>query len=77
MAAKQIDPISLRAKQAAEVVGVSGRTWAALQSAGKLPPSFKLGGCRLWRVSDLRLWAESNFPPLDRFVEIKAERGRQ
>jgi predicted DNA-binding transcriptional regulator AlpA len=63
--------LSVRAKQAAELCGFGKTKWFELQKEGKIPPSFKVGGARLWRVEDLRLWVQWGFPELDDFVELK------
>ncbi len=38
------------------------RTLRRMDAAGKLPRGFKVGGRKLWRFSDLRLWCEWGFP---------------
>ena len=65
-----IEPLLLRAEAAAALCGLPVSTWYQLQSAGKIPPSLRLGKARLWRLSVLRQWCELNCPPLDQFNEI-------
>ncbi len=57
-----ITQLAVGAADAAAMMGVSPRNWWRWHAAGRTPPSFKVGGRRLWRVSDLRAWAESGFP---------------
>lgn len=70
------EPLLIRAKDAAALCGVSPRKWGDLQASGQIPPSFKLGGCRVWRVSDLKKWVAWGMPNLDRF-EALASGGEQ
>ncbi len=39
-------------------------------SGGKLPRGFKVGGRKVWRISDLQRWCEWGFPDRARF-ELK------
>ena len=68
-----IEPLMVRAEQAAALCGVSVRTWHSLVAAGQCPPSLKLSGCRLWRVQILRRWTELDCPPIDKFTQILKE----
>ena len=70
----QLEPLLVRANQAAALCGVSPRMWADLRSSGKLPPSFKLGGCVVWKVEHLRLWIKWDMPNLVRFEQLLAAR---
>ena len=51
-----LEPITLRARQAAVVLGLSERLVKELAAAGTLP-SFKLGTCRLFHRASLEAWA--------------------
>ncbi len=46
----------------AQLLPFSVRSLRRMDSAGKLPRGFKLGGRKLWRTADLRSWAELGFP---------------
>ena len=37
-------------------------TWRRMDSAGKVPRGFRVGGRKLWRLADLRRWADAGFP---------------
>ena len=64
----QVEPLMLRAKEAAKLCGLAVSTWYELKSAGKLPPSLKLSKARLWRMDVLRRWVEMDCPNIDRFT---------
>ena len=71
ISACQLEPLMLRAKDAARLCGLAVSTWYELKSAGKLPPSIKLGKARLWRVDVLCRWVELDCPTIDRFEALK------
>lgn len=62
----------LRTVEAAAVSGVSPRKWAEMESSGQIPPSYKLGGCKVWKLSDLRKWVEWSMPNTDKFMQLLA-----
>jgi len=73
-----IEPLIVRTEQAAALCGLSVSTWYEYMSAGRTPPSIKLGKARLWRLDILKMWCRADCPPLDRFMEIlKAKEGKQ
>ena len=57
-----LPPLALDARAAAKMFSLSLRTWRRMDSAGRIPPGFKLGGRKLWRRADLEQWAEWGFP---------------
>ncbi len=61
--------LAVGAKTAAAMFGVGERTWWRWDDSGKTPRPFALGGRKLWRVSDLRLWATFGFPVRAEFTE--------
>jgi predicted DNA-binding transcriptional regulator AlpA len=63
----------LRAKEAAGLCGLAVSTWYELKSAGRLPPSVKLGKARLWRMDVLRRWVEMDCPTIDRFEAVESK----
>ena len=67
---KQVEPLLLRGKQAAALCGLAVSTWNQLLSAGRTPPSIKIGKARLWRLDILRQWGRCNCPPIDKFNQI-------
>ncbi|HCO95917.1 MAG TPA: hypothetical protein DIU00_18600 [Phycisphaerales bacterium] len=65
-----VEPLLLRAEQAAALCNLSVSTWYEYRAAGRIPPSVKIGKARFWRLAILRLWCELDCPPLDKFREI-------
>jgi predicted DNA-binding transcriptional regulator AlpA len=66
-----IEPLLVRAKEASRLCGVSPRKWADLQASGQIPPAYRLGGCVVWKLEDIRLWIQYDMPCLDLFEQIK------
>ena len=69
----QLEPLAVRPKHAAALIGVSLRKFNSMRSCGLLPPSYKLGGCVVFKINDLKDWAAWGFPCLDRFVALQKE----
>lgn len=67
-------PLMIGADEAAELVGISVRTWHNLRSQGQTPPEIRLAGRVLWRMADLQLWIESGCPKRERFLELAQSR---
>ncbi len=65
-----LEPLAVRPKEAARLIGVSERTFATMRACGQLPPSYKLNGCVVYRTADLRKWSEWGFPNLDKFMKL-------
>ena len=49
----QAEPLLVRAETAAELLGLSGRSFERLLAASRLPTPIRLGRRRLWRMADL------------------------
>lgn len=64
------EPLLCRTLQAAAISGVSPRKWAEMESSGQIPPSYKLGGCKVWKLSHLKKWVEWSMPNADRFMQL-------
>ena len=45
-------------------------------ASGLLPESFKLGGARKWRKSDILRWIELSCPCLEKYNQLTKRRGR-
>lgn len=52
----------LSADEAAEMAGVSRRSWWRYVSSGKAPAAIRLGGSVRWRSSELAKWIEAGCP---------------
>lgn len=72
----ELEPLMIDAKTACRICSVSERLWYTLISTGQAPPSVKLGGRRLWKLSTVRQWVEWDLPNIDRF-KILSEQGAQ
>ncbi len=71
------EPLAVDAKAAAKLFGLAERTWRRFDSSGRVPQGFKLGGRKLWRMSDLRLWAAQGFPDRSEFEAGGPKDGRE
>jgi len=72
----QIEPLTVRPAQAAQLLSISLRKFHSMRASGLLPPMYKLGGCSVIRTADLKQWAAWGFPCLDRFLVLQAEGGK-
>jgi len=63
------EPIALDAAGIVSDVfpSISLRTWRRLDSSGRCPRGFRIGGRKVWRVEDLRRWAGVGFPDRQTF----------
>ena len=68
-----IEPLLLREKEAAALVGISPRTWRDWRASGKIPPSIKQGKSRFWKTEEIRLWVNLNMPNTERFIAYLKE----
>ncbi|MCZ6653037.1 MAG: hypothetical protein O7D91_08415 [Planctomycetota bacterium] len=63
----QPEQLAVDVRGIARLLPFAIRTLRRMDAAGKLPRGFKVGGRKLWRVSDLRLWTEWGFPDREGF----------
>jgi len=73
----QIEPLTVRPAQAAQMLSVSLRKFHSMRACGLLPPAYKLGGCLVYRTSDLKDWVRWGFPNLDRFLALRKEEAQK
>lgn len=64
---QQAEQLAVDVRQMAKMVPFAVRTLRRMDSGGRLPRGFKIGGRKLWRFSDLRLWTEWGFPDREEF----------
>ena len=74
LGARLHEVLAVDVKQMAGILPFSVRTLRRMDSAGRLPRGFKVGGRKVWRVTDLRLWCEWGFPARDEF-EMRLQEG--
>lgn len=55
-------PLLISDRVAATIAGVSRAHWHRLRSAGKLPPSIRLGRKVLWRRAEIEDWIGAGCP---------------
>lgn len=67
----QLEPLAVRPKGAAALIGVSPRKFAEMRACGQLPPAFKLKGCLVYRLADLKKWTDWGFPSLEKFLALQ------
>ncbi|MBA7632895.1 hypothetical protein ES703_40451 [subsurface metagenome] len=72
-----VEPLLLRAEQAAKLCGLSVSTWHEYRTSGRIPPSIKIGKARLWRLDILRRWCQENCPTIDRFNQLLTAEGKK
>ena len=61
------EPLAVDVRQMARMVPFGVRTLRRMDASGRIPSGFKVGGRKLWRVSDLTLWASWGFPERTEF----------
>jgi predicted DNA-binding transcriptional regulator AlpA len=74
--AAAMEPLLVRAPDAARLCGVSEATWHRLRSAGRTPAPVQLGGAVLWRVSELRDWCAAGCPDHQTWEALKKSNRR-
>jgi predicted DNA-binding transcriptional regulator AlpA len=62
---------------AAALAGVSRAHWQRLRSAGKLPPSVRLGRKVLWRRAEVTAWIDAGCPDAKVWAAMQAAAGRR
>jgi len=55
-------PVAVGAREAALLVGLSLRTWRALDTCGGCPAPVRIGRRRLWPVAELQAWIAAGAP---------------
>jgi len=70
----QSEPLICSIAETMHLLGLPRRSLYSLMNSGALPPSFKLGGKRVFRRQDLTRWVELGMPPLERFLVLTGRR---
>ncbi len=65
--------VSVGAKVAARLVGVSERSWRRLNVSGLVPAPIKLNTSVRWCVEELQEWARSGSPSRARWAEMRGK----
>jgi excisionase family DNA binding protein len=53
------EPLLVRERNAAEILGVSRPTFRKWIAAGRISEGHMIDGCRVWRYADLKKFADS------------------
>ena len=69
-ATQQPEQLAVDARGMSKLVPFSVRTLRRMDSAGKIPKGHRVGGKKLWRVSDLVLCAKFGFPDRAKFEQM-------
>jgi predicted DNA-binding transcriptional regulator AlpA len=68
-----LEPLLLRAEQAARLLSISRSAFYSKLSAGLIPPAIYIGDSPRWSIATLRLWSESGCLPAEQFAQIQAQ----
>jgi len=69
-----LELLLLSPSQIGALLGISRSKIFEMMSAGQLPPSFKIGGLRKYKRTDVEKWIELGFPNLDKFQQLTGGR---
>jgi len=68
-------PLAIRAKELAALLGVSLRQVWRLSSSGKLPKPLRLGGSVRWSLKEIEAFVEAGCPDRQTWEEVKTQGG--
>jgi len=71
-----LQPLLLTDVQAANLAGISRATWHRLRSAGKLPPSVRLGRSVRWRRAEIEEWIAAGCPDGRTWIALRGSARR-
>jgi prophage regulatory protein len=57
-----VTPLLVTARTAAEMCGISLRTWRTWDAAGRIPRPVRIGRSTRWGVDELRAWIGAGCP---------------
>lgn len=69
-----IEPLLLRAEQAARLLGISRSAFYSKVSAGLIPPAVYIGESPRWSVESLRAWVAAGCPSAEQWAAMRAQR---
>ena len=67
---QQPEQLAVTVGQMCKMVPFSVRTLRRMDSAGKIPRGHRVGGKKLWLVSDLKHWVKLGFPDREKFEQM-------
>jgi predicted DNA-binding transcriptional regulator AlpA len=72
--AAAVEPLLLRAAEAARLYGVSPATWHRWVSAGRVPAPVRIGATVRWRSAELAAHIQAGCPPRREWQALEAAR---
>jgi predicted DNA-binding transcriptional regulator AlpA len=66
-------PLLLRASQAAQLCGISERTWRTWDHAGRIPSGITIAKSKYWRRRELEAWVQAGCPDRETWNTLKSE----
>lgn len=69
------ESLLLRAEEAARLCGISQVTWRRWDASARTPPSYRVGGARLWRRADLVSWIADGMPDQKKWLALHPQAG--
>jgi predicted DNA-binding transcriptional regulator AlpA len=69
-----IEPLLLRADQAARLLGISRSAFYSKVSAGLIIPAVYIGESPRWPVESLRAWVSAGCPAAEQFAAMQEAR---
>ncbi|MCZ6653576.1 MAG: hypothetical protein O7D91_11180 [Planctomycetota bacterium] len=64
---QQSEALAVDVRGMSKLVPFSVRTLRRMDSSGKIPRGHRVGGKKLWKLNDLKLWATLGFPDREEF----------
>jgi len=65
-----LEPLLLRACEAARLCGISLPSWWRLVAAAKVPAAIKIGHSTRWRAEELRRWVTAGCPSREEWEQL-------
>ncbi|MGD0572332.1 MAG: helix-turn-helix domain-containing protein [Sedimentisphaerales bacterium] len=66
-----LEPLLLRADQAARLLGISRSAFYSKVSSGLIPPAIYIGDSPRWSVEELKSWTQNRCPSAERWAAMK------
>ena len=67
----EVQPLLIRAGEAARALGISRASFYKLRASGRLPLPVRLGRSKLWRVEELKDWTDAGCPEREKWESMK------
>ena len=71
--ADMVEPIAVDARGVELFLPFKVRSWRRMDSSGCCPAGYRVSGRKVWRLSDLRRWAELGFPDRATFEQLRRD----